>query len=111
MALLPLCATLGLSGCGSQSEPTVQAGGAAAFNLTHEAVRVRNAHERMRDRYGADVLPGEGVSVAIIDNGIDLGHWAFDRDQVTEVNLDRKDATESGFVISHGTSVASVIAV
>ena len=53
---------------------------------------------------------GTGVSVAIIDSGIDLEHWAFDRERVTEVNLDREDATESGFVLSHGTSVASVIA-
>ena len=56
------------------------------------------------------MLPGEGVGVGIIDTGIALGHWAFDRERVTEVNLDREDATESGFVISHGTSVASVIA-
>ena len=108
--LLVLCVALGLSACGGTSTPAPQAGGAAAFNWTHEAVRVQDAHDRVRDRHGADVLPGEGVSVGIIDSGIDLGHWAFDRDRVTEVNLDRDDATESGFVISHGTSVASVIA-
>ena len=119
MALLVLSTALGLSACGggSQSEPAPQTGEpgprtgeAAAFNWTHEAVRVQGAHDRVRDRHGADVLPGEGVNVGIIDSGIDLGHWAFDRDRVTEVNLDRDDATESGFVISHGTSVASVIA-
>ena len=112
IALLVLCTVLGLSACGggSESEPAPQTGGAAAFNWTHEAVRVQGAHDRVRERHGADVLPGEGVSVGIIDSGIDLGHWAFDRERVTEVNLDRDDATESGFVISHGTSVASVIA-
>ena len=119
MALLVLSAALGLSACGdgSQSEPAPQTGEpapqtgeAAAFNWTHEAVRVQGAHDRVRERHGADVLPGEGMNVGIIDSGIDLGHWAFDRDRVTEVNLDRDDATESGFVISHGTSVASVIA-
>ena len=111
-ALLVLCTALGLSACGSgsQSEPAPQTGGEAAFNWTHEAVRVQDAHDRVRERHGADVLPGEGVSVGIIDSGIALGHWAFDRERVTEVNLDRDDATESGFVISHGTSVASVIA-
>ena len=111
-ALLVLCTALGLSGCGggSQSEPAPQTGGEAAFNWTHEAVGVQGAHDRVRERYGADVLPGEGVRVGIIDSGIDLGHWAFDRDRVTEVNLDRDDAAESGFVISHGTAVASVIA-
>ena len=56
------------------------------------------------------MLAGEGVSVGIIDTGIDFGHWAFDRERATEVNLDRDDAAESGFVIGHGTSVASVIA-
>ena len=112
MALLVVSAALGLSACGggSQSEPAPQTGGEVAFNWTHEAVRVQDAHERVRERHGADVLPGEGVSVGIIDSGIALGHWAFDRERVTEVNLDRDDATESGFVISHGTSVASVIA-
>ena len=56
------------------------------------------------------MLQGEGVRVGIINSGVDLGHWAFDRDRVAEVNLDRDDATESGFVASHGTSVASEIA-
>ena len=110
MALLALFAALGLSACGGKSASAPWTGGAAAFNWTHEAVRVQGAHDRVRDRYGADVLPGDGVNVGIIDSGIDLGHWAFDRERVTEVNLDRDDATESGFVISHGTSVASVIA-
>ena len=112
MPLLVLCAALGLSACGDggQSGPALQTEGETAFNWTHEAVRVQDAHERVRDRHGADVLPGEGVSVGIIDSGIDLGHWAFDRERVSEVNLDRDDATESGFVISHGTAVASVIA-
>ena len=117
--LLALTVALGLSACGGSngsaptpqtSVPTPQAGEAAAFNWTHEAVRVQSAHERVRERHGADVLPGEGVSVGIIDTGIDLGHWAFDPERVTEVNLDRDDDVESGFVISHGTSVASVIA-
>ena len=112
LALPVLAVALGLSACGGggQSASAPQAEEPAAFNWTHEAVRVRGAHEQVRDRYGADVLPGEGVSVAIIDSGIDLEHWAFDRERVTEVNLDREDATESGFVLSHGTSVASVIA-
>ena len=112
MPLSVLCAALGLSACGGdgQSGPAPQTGGETAFNWTHEAVRVQDAHERVRERHGSDVLPGEGVSVAIIDSGIDLGHWAFDRERVSEVNLDRDDATESGFVLSHGTAVASVIA-
>jgi len=112
MALLAVAVALGLSACGGggQSAPAPRSEEPAAFNWTHEAVRVQEAHDRVRDRYGADVLPGEGVSVAIIDSGIDLEHWAFDRERVTEVNLDREEATESGFVLSHGTSVASVIA-
>ena len=112
--LLVLSAALGLSACdgggGKQSVQSPRTGEAPAFNWTHEAVRVQGAHDRLRERFGPDVLPGEGVSVGIIDTGIDLGHWAFDRERVTEVNLDRDDAAESGFVISHGTSVASVIA-
>lgn len=113
MAPLVLSTAFGLSACvggTSTPAPVAQTGGAAAFNWTHEAVRVQDAHDRVRDRYGADVLPGEEVNVGIIDSGIDLGHWAFDRERVTEVKIDREDATESGFVISHGTAVASVIA-
>ena len=111
-AELALFAALGLSACGGgdQSAPAPQTGGAAAFNWTHEAVRVQGANNQVRDRFGVDVLPGDGVSVGIIDSGIDLGHWAFNPERVMEVNIDRDDATESGFVISHGTSVASVIA-
>ena len=112
MALPVLAVALGLSACGGggQSAPAPRAEEPAAFNWTHNAARVQGAHDQVRDRHGTDVLPGEGVSVAIIDSGIDLEHWAFDRERVTEVNLDREDATESGFVLSHGTSVASVIA-
>ena len=116
-ALVVLSAALGLSACsgGGKSVPAPQMPApqmveAAAFNWTHEAVRAQDAHERVRERHGADVLPGEGVNVGIIDSGIDLEHWAFDRERVTEVNLDREDATESGFALSHGTAVASVIA-
>ena len=71
---------------------------------------MENARDRARNRYGDDVLPGEGTSIGIIDTGIDLDHRAFDQERVKEVDLDRKDATESGFVPDHGTSVASVIA-
>ena len=110
LPLLALLLGLGACGGGGQSAPAPRAEEPAAFNWTHEAVRAQGAHEQVWDRYGADVLPGEGVSVAIIDSGIDIEHWAFDRERVTEVNLDREDATESGFVLSHGTSVASVIA-
>ena len=119
MAPLVLSAALGLSACGGGGEstraaqtsvPAPRGGEAVSFNWTHEAVRVQGAHDRVRERFGEGVLPGEGVSVGIVDTGIDLGHWAFDRERVTEVNLDRDDATESGFVISHGTAVASVIA-
>lgn len=111
MILLALFAALGLSACGGgNSPPASRATAAGAFNWTHQAVRAEAAHDRVRARYGADVLPGDGVSVGIIDSGIDLEHWAFDRERITEVNLDREDATESGFGLSHGTSVASVIA-
>ena len=116
--LLVLSAMLGLSACGGgqskqapqTSVPAPRGGEPVSFNWTHEAVRVQGAHDRVRNRFGGGVAPGEGVNVGIIDSGIDLGHWAFDGERVTEVNLDREDAAESGFVISHGTAVASVIA-
>lgn len=81
MALLALSAALGLGVCsgGGKSVPAPQVEEEAAFNWTHEAARVQDVHERVRDRHGADVLPGEGVSVGIIDSGIALEHWALDR--------------------------------
>ena len=66
------------------------------------------------------MAPGTGVTVGLIDTGIDLrsssslvfpldGHWEFDPDRVTETILPGA-SNEDGSSFSHGTAVASLVA-
>ncbi len=57
----------------------------------------------------ASLTPGAGVTVGVIDTGIDLGHWEFDPDRITETLLSGA-SDEDGLSFSHGTAVASLIA-
>lgn len=62
---------------------------------------------------GSGMEPGEGVTVGLIDTGIDLGHPAFAGKVITEQFLDTVDETgrrADTADFSHGTAVASVIA-
>lgn len=54
------------------------------------------------------VKPGSGVLVGVMDTGIDLDHWEFDRSLVSEEILEG-DGDAQGDRHSHGTSVASVV--
>lgn len=75
------------------------------------------AYANLRNRFGPDVSAGKGVTIGILDTGIDLNHPAF----VTNVNDPDKDrkitrellpgvAIEDGSEFSHGTAVAGVAA-
>ena len=55
------------------------------------------------------VRAGSGVTVGIIDTGIDTTHWAFTGKTVTE-EFRLGAADETGDAFSHGTAVASVAA-
>lgn len=57
---------------------------------------------------GSPVAPGAGVLVGVMDTGIDLDHWEFDRSLVSEEILEG-DGDAQGARSSHGTWVASVI--
>ncbi|MDE2914184.1 MAG: S8 family serine peptidase [Paracoccaceae bacterium] len=59
------------------------------------------AYARIARRDGTGTAPGDGVHVALIDNGIDPSHWEFG-------HWIRKTNDHLG--MTHGTAVASVIA-
>ena len=74
-----------------------------------ERIGADQAHARLAIRYGEDVRPGAGVTVGILDTGIDEDHPAFAHTRIDEVFLPGA-TNETGVLPSHGTAVASVIA-
>ena len=74
-----------------------------------QAINAHQAYANLELQFGADTAPGEGVTVGVLDTGIDGGDDAFRDKTVIERFL--TDATdEDGSEFSHGTAVASVIA-
>ena len=74
-----------------------------------EAIGADQAYANLELRLGPDVAPGEGVTVGILDTGIDGADPAFQDKTVIERFI--ADATdEDGSEFSHGTAVASIIA-
>ncbi len=73
----------------------------AAWGLRQ--INAATAYARIALRDGAGTAPGAGARVAVIDNGIDSGHWEFDSSRLTESGLADPDK-------DHGTAVASIIA-
>ena len=77
-----------------------------------EAVKVPEAWAHLETARGED-KPGSGVTVGVVDTGIDLDHPSFVEavaaGEITEELL-QDVADETGEEISHGTAVASVIA-
>lgn len=67
------------------------------------AVNAADAYQRIADRDGPGTAPGDGARVAVIDDGIDDGHWEFDPSIVAKTGATNTDK-------EHGTPVASVIA-
>ena len=61
------------------------------------------AYARIAKRDGAGTAPGAGARVAVIDTGIDEGHWEFDSSRITKSGA-------TGTDMEHGTAVSSVIA-
>ena len=72
-------------------------------------VGAAEAYARIARRAGAFVAPGTGVTVGLIDTGIEPRHWEFDGGRITEEIL-QGDGDSRGGGSSHGTAVASLIA-
>ena len=73
------------------------------------AINADQAYANLELEFGPDVAPGGGVTVGVLDTGIDGAHPAFRSKTVIERYL--PDATdEDGSEFSHGTAVASILA-
>ena len=79
-----------------------------------ERINVHKAHAALAVKYGAAVEPGDGVTIAVMDSGVDLGHGELDGASVTETFLQNlPDETRADFdtdEFSHGTAVTSIMA-
>ncbi len=77
-----------------------------------EQVKAHRAHASLEVVYGSGTKPGEGVTIGIIDSGVDLNHPELAGAQLEEFLLqgvpDETMNDPRGF--SHGTAVTSVIA-
>ena len=73
------------------------------------AVRADRAWAQLELEHGGGTAPGGGVTVGVVDTGIDAGHPVFAGKTVSEEFLDGAP-DETGDRVSHGTAVAGVIA-
>ncbi len=72
------------------------------------AINAAEAYAHLELARGRSALPGAGVTIGLVDSGIDLEHPLFTGDISEEFLLSAED--EIGDRDSHGTAVASVIA-
>ena len=71
-------------------------------------IRADRAWAQLELEHGSGTAPGSGITVGVIDTGIDTGHPAFAGKTVSEEFLGGA-TDETGDQRSHGTAVASVI--
>ena len=79
-----------------------------------ERLNVHRAHAALAVKYGANVKPGQGVTIGVLDSGVDLGHGELEDADITETFLqtladERRTDFERG-EFSHGTAVTSIMA-
>ena len=79
-----------------------------------EQVNAHKAHAALAVKYGVDTKPGDGVTIAVMDSGVDLTHAELDNASVTETilqNLPNEERTDyDSDSYSHGTAVTSIMA-
>ena len=79
-------------------------------------VKTAQAWADVELRHGPGVEPGAGVTVGLIDTGIDQGHPAFagkdinDKERRLDGAVDETGTRADTGIFSHGTAVASIIA-
>ncbi len=74
-----------------------------------ESINAHLAYAHVNLLEGSDAKPGEGVTIGVIDSGIDVEHPIFAGKTVHEAFL-QGAVDENGEELSHGTAVASVAA-
>ena len=78
--------------------------GFAHYSLRN--VRAAWAYARIAENEGAAAAPGAGVTIAVVDSGIDLDHWEFEGARISRTEL---NCCGPGSDPQHGTEVASII--
>ena len=72
-------------------------------------IRADQAYANLELLHGPDVAPGEGVTVGVLDTGIDAAHFQFRNRNIIQRFLPGS-VGDDGSEFSHGTAVASIIA-
>ena len=72
-------------------------------------IRADRAYANLELKFGPDTVPGEGVTVGMLDTGIDAAHSQFRNKNIVERFL-LGGTGDDGTEFSHGTAVASIIA-
>lgn len=78
------------------------------------SVNAHQAHAAIAVKHGAETKPGTGVTIGVLDSGVDLTHYELLGAKLTETllqglpNEERGDYDLNGY--SHGTAVTSVMA-
>ena len=72
-------------------------------------IRLDQAYANLELQHGPDVTPGEGVTVGVLDTGIDAAHFQFRNKNIIQRFLPGS-VGDDGSELSHGTAVASIIA-
>ena len=73
-----------------------------------ETIKAAEAWAKLELKHGTGTAPGDGITLGVIDTGIDENHQVFAGKTVNEVFL-QGAANENGEEHSHGTAVASVM--